>query len=334
MSERVTIKSIANDLGISHMTVSRALSGNPNVQVETRQAIIKRAEELGYVKSAAANAMRGEQTNIVGLLLPNLVNEFYARYSDTLAQSCDEQGLQLIIHLTNDDIEKERRAIMQLREVQANSVVMVPSPGDMEGEEKPLRGLHIVQLIRQRNISTPCKRVLVDDHSAIEAAVGHLASQGLHKHIAYIGGDTSLSSGKSRLAAFLSGMKKAGLEPMEEFVCVDAPSFAFGHNVADSIVRSGRASAIICGGVEVSNGALNACLEHGVKLADDIAFVGYGDPSYYQWICGGISTIKIPAQELAVITAQLLVNRDQPDQCLSLKKVLSADLVIRNSSVT
>ena len=70
---RATIKSIARDLDISHMTVSRALSGNPNVKAGTRALILARAKELGYVKSAAANAMRGGQSAIIGLLLPNIV---------------------------------------------------------------------------------------------------------------------------------------------------------------------------------------------------------------------------------------------------------------------
>ena len=76
VSRRVTIKSIAKDLGISHMTVSRALSNHPNVLQETRDAVQKRARELGYVKSAAAKAMRGDDTRIVGLLLPNILNDF------------------------------------------------------------------------------------------------------------------------------------------------------------------------------------------------------------------------------------------------------------------
>ena len=82
---RATLKSIARDLNVSHMTVSRALSGHPNVKAETRDLILARAHELGYVKSFAANAMRGDPTAIVGLLLPNIVNEFYARFANTLA---------------------------------------------------------------------------------------------------------------------------------------------------------------------------------------------------------------------------------------------------------
>ena len=132
MSGRVTIKSIAEDLGISHMTVSRALSNHPNVLKETREAVLKRARELGYVKSAAARAMRGDETRIVGLLLPNIVNEFYARFANTMALACEAQSLQLIIHLTGDDPGAEEKALERLHEVQAQGVVMVPSPGGTE----------------------------------------------------------------------------------------------------------------------------------------------------------------------------------------------------------
>ena len=149
MKTRVTIKSIAKDLGISHMTVSRALSGNPNVHKDTRDRIEKRARELGYVKSAAARAMRGEATQIVGLLLPNLLNEFYAAFANAMALVCEQNGFHLIIHLTNDDIALEGRALDRLREVQAMAVVMVPAPGDGLQQETNLGGMKAIQLIRQ-----------------------------------------------------------------------------------------------------------------------------------------------------------------------------------------
>ena len=121
MSERITIKTIASDLGVSHMTVSRALSGHPSVRRETREAIVKRAAELGYTRNAAARAMRGDGTQIVGLLLPNILNEFYARFANSLALACEEGGYHLIIHLTNDDALVERQSLGRLREVQAEA---------------------------------------------------------------------------------------------------------------------------------------------------------------------------------------------------------------------
>ena len=227
MSNRVTIKSIAQDLGISHMTVSRALSDHPSVQPKTRARVLQRAKELGYVKSAAAKAMRGDAMKIVGLLLPNITNEFYAHFANALALACREHSYQLIIHLTNDSVDTERRSLLQLREVQALAIVMVPAPGRPRYPVSLLGSMKIIQLIRERQISAPAASVLVDDHTALHDAVIHLASRG-HKSIAYIGGNAALSSGRHRLRAFRAGLKTAGLSEDQSFEFIGTPSIKMG----------------------------------------------------------------------------------------------------------
>jgi len=331
VSDRVTIKSIAQDLGISHMTVSRALSDSAIVSEDTRRAVQDRAKELGYVKNAAARAMRGEKTTIVGLLLPTLVNEFYARFANSLAEYCEDAGLQLIIHLTNDDAKKEHQSILKLREIQARAVVMVPAPGDLKEEEKHLRGLHVIQLIRTQGLKRQYTALLVDDAGAISEAVRHLSDLG-HSRVAYIGADTSLSSGKCRLSAFISGMRQAGLDPRPDEILTDKPSFIMGHRCATALIDSGRTTAIVCGGFEISNGALHACLEREMAIPDDISFIGYGDPSYYRWIGEGISTIKIPVDSMAAQTAHLLGRKCPNESEIVSQQILQAKLVIRRSS--
>lgn len=331
MSDRVTIKSIAQELGISHMTVSRALSNHPKVNKNTRIKVLERAQKLGYVKSAAAIAIRGDKAPIVGLLVPNLINEFYARFSNKLAEICDENGWQPIIHITNDDIAREKNAILKLREIQAGAVVMVPAPGSLLDEKKDLIDLQTIQLIRRRETSLGSDAVLVDDTEAIINAVTHLRTLG-HTEIAYIGGAGSLSSGRSRLDAFLAGMNQAGLTPESKMIYTDSPTFGVGYASADTIISTGRATAIVCGGFEISNGALNAYLQKGLSIPEDISFVGYGDPSYYRWIGSGLSTIKIPVDALATTTAKILKQKWTGRNSALTQKTLSAELVIRKSS--
>ena len=307
MSRRVSIKSIAQDLGVSHMTVSRALSNHPNVRAETRDRILTHARNVGYVKSAAAKAMRGDKTPIVGLLLPNLVNEFYARYADSCARRCEESGLQLLIHLTNDNRAKEEEAIRKLQEVQARAIVMVPAPGDGEGDEKLLGNIRVVQFIRKREMAGDYVTLKVADRGAIIEAVTHLARLG-HERVGYIGGEPRLSSGKDRLQAFRAGMRKNGLKARSDLIITDSPSFNMGHQAAKKLVKSSAVSAIVCGGFEISNGALQCCLENRVAVNEELAFIGYGDPSYYRWLAGGISTIKVPVGPLADKTIALLKN--------------------------
>jgi LacI family transcriptional regulator len=315
LSKRVTIKSIARDLKISHMTVSRALSGSPHVKEETRKLVQLRAAELGYVKSAAATAMRGDGARIVGLLMPTLANEFYARFADSLAQHCESAGLQLIIHLTADKLEQERRSLLKLREVQAAAVVMVPTPGSDSLDNGQTGDMQVIQLIRTEKSKQSNYMALVDDRTAIIRAVKRLVESG-HRRIGYLGGAAMLSSGKERLSAFISGLQEANIEPLAELVHTGIPSFAMGYGRAPDLVRRDGATALICGGFEISNGAVNGLLEQKLRLPAQAAFVGYGDPSYYRWLEGGISTVRIPVELLASETAGLIeagAKRQEPN---------------------
>ncbi|ASJ73417.1 LacI family DNA-binding transcriptional regulator [Granulosicoccus antarcticus] len=328
---RVTIKSIGKDLGISHMTVSRALSGHPNVQKATREAVLKRAQELGYVKSAAANTMRGDKTDIVGLLLPNIINEFYARFANTLSQCCRERSLHLIIHLTGDDTELERKSLERLCEVQARAVVMVPAPGESKDLETLLKSMRVIQLIRQRPMSTPSFALLVDDHSALHDAVVELARRG-HQSIGYIGADAGLSSGRERLQAFKHGLKSAKLKWTKRFVLTGAPSFEMGRYNTVKLLDAGEVTAMVCGGFEISNGALSVLMEREIHPSRDIGFVGYGDPSFYARVNGGVSTIEVPVDELALRASELLAEDSSAQTEASPETVeLGARLLLRGN---
>lgn len=315
MPKRVTIKTIAEELGVSHMTVSRALSNHPNVLAETKEAILRHATARGYVKSAAATALRGDGTRIVGLLLPNLVNEFYARFANALAIACEQTSLQLIIHLTNDDPLAEARAIARLIEVQAFAVLMVPTPEGIRHSIPDLTGLRIVQLIREKAISQPCVSITIDDGSAIAEAIAVLANKG-HRRIAYIGADAALSSGRLRLQAFRQAMDACGLAVDPALLATAPPSFEMGRQSAARLLRQKEASALLCGGVEISNGALSAFMEIAAADRAGLAFFGYGDPLFYRWIEGGLSTISIDAEALATAAADILRHPASGEQAL------------------
>lgn len=309
VSNRITIKSIAEDLGISHMTVSRALSNHPNVSEEKRATILEYATKVGYVKSAAATAIRGDGTRIVGLLLPNLVNEFYARFANSLTLLCEKQGWHLTIHLTNDDGELEQSSIRRLRELQASTVIMVPTPDQPENDLFQTQDIRVIQLIRTRAMSFPSTALLIDDGASIAKAVTHLVQAG-HTHIGYIGSYKMLSSGQQRLKAFREAMHWCNLDVDEALIRTAPPSFEMGHQSALSIMdNSAEVSALVCGGFEISNGALDACLRRGLRMPEDLAFVGFGDPSFYQWIGGGITTIVVPVDELASQAIDLMSQK-------------------------
>jgi LacI family transcriptional regulator len=327
---RATIKSIAKDLDISHMTVSRALSGNPNVSAETRAQILAHAKAVGYVKSSAAQAMRGDPTAIIGVLLPNITNEFYARFANTLAILCADRNLDLIIHLTNDDPDREHQSLQRLQALQASTVFLVPAPGGTAPSLQLAASMRIIELIRTRHEAQIWGKLLIDDAPAIEAAVAHLVGMD-RQRIAFIGADPSMSSGRGRLGAFEAALAAHGRKPDPHLTRTGAPGFVMGHeHMSQLLSLATPPDALICGGFEISNGALDCCLRRGQRFPQDIAFIGYGDPISYGWIGKGISTIEISPEALADQASQMLLA--QPDADASNVICSATRFVVRGST--
>ncbi|MFC7292732.1 LacI family DNA-binding transcriptional regulator [Hirschia litorea] len=331
MSTKVTIKTIAADLGVSHMTVSRALSSHANVRPELREKILKRAEELGYVRNAAALAMRGDTLPSIGLLIPNLRNEFYAHFADALTSICNEQSINLLIHLTHDDIAKEEHALTLLKEAQAQTVIMVPSPAPVHYTSTHTSGLNIIQFIRTHPRIDQPSNLLIDDAPAILEALQHLSQSG-HSKIAYIGADKSLASGQQRYDNFLKAAQACQIDITTSPILTGPPTRDYGYNSVRHILEtSPQTTALICGGFDISVGATNALLKDTGSLPAHFGFVGYGDPSFYQWIGNGISAIALPMESLARKAIEHLMTYKMEKHFTPLVFTQTAEFIRRNS---
>lgn len=310
------------------MTVSRALSAHPNVNPKTKQMVLQRAREVGYIKSHAANAMRGGSTGIVGLLLPNIVNDFYARFANELGLLCSDAGLDLLVNLTNDEPAREQNCILRLLSLQASSIILVPPPGGTPLTALAGSDTHVIELIRTR--ADAHSTLLVEDEHALSDAVQQLAARGCSR-IAYIGADATLSSGRRRQRAYRAAMRKAGLEIDPQLVRLGDPGRTFGMaSMTDLLALDAPPHGVLCGGFEISNGALESCLDRGIQFPDQLAFVGYGDPDLYRWLAGGISTINIEPEHLVRrALALVLAGKDEPTPPLA---HVEAKLVLRRSA--
>ncbi len=327
---RATIKSIARDLGISHMTVSRALSGSEHVNAETRQAIVDHAHSVGYVRNSAASVLRGDPTAIVGLLLPNIINEFYARFANHLGILCAEAGFDLVIHLTNDDWQQEAKSLVRLQSLQACAVLRVPAPRNDDQSINCVNDLKLINLIRTQDDHFSEGSLMIDDSPSIKSAVEHLVKKG-YERIAYIGAAEILSSGRHRLQAYTEALKVCGRSVDAGLVCTGAPGFDMGRDrMANLLDMKNAPDALVCGGFEISNGALETCLTRQLLLPEQLAFVGYGNPAYYRWISGGITTIALSEQRLACGALRML--QDCAANRVVASKTITAELILRHSA--
>jgi LacI family transcriptional regulator len=302
----VTIQDIARALNISHTTVSRALADSPKISTETKLRVRHAVEQLGYVPSASARMMRGARSSVIGLVIPDLENDFYATVAQTVADALAARSMQLLLSVTDDDSDRELRELRGLLETRPAGVIIVPTATPRPETAALLKHLETIQLIRKHE-SLGAHSVLINDREGTFAATQHLITYG-HQRIAFIGGDVSLSTGRNRLAGFQAALKEHRLEATATALGAPRPEFA-RYAVTSMMTASVRPTALVFGSAELTLGALQAL--HALKLEwpRDVSVVGYHDPAWFELTGGGITTVRLPVREIATTATGVLLSR-------------------------
>jgi LacI family transcriptional regulator len=336
-SAEVTIRDIARALDISHTTVSRALAGSPKISDETKLRVRAAVEQMGYVPSASARLMRGRQSSIVGLVIPDIQNDFYATVAKFVANAMADRSMQLMLCVTNDDPARELRELRALLELRPAGVIVVPSPAPESETLALLRNLCTVQLLR-KHVGLNGTAVLIDDRKGVYSATCHLLDYG-HRRIAYVGGRTEISTGRERLAGFHEALAERKIEAGPVMLGPPRPEFA-RHAVTSLMTAKNRPTGIIFGSSELTLGAMLALRALGLEWPRDVSVVGYHDPAWFELAERGITTVRLPVEGIALTATSLVLSKHdahRPDEQsepepLSTDVQFTPNLVLRSST--
>ena len=222
----VTTKEIAAALGVAVSTVGRALADDPRISEATKERVRKAASKLGYVGNSPARIMRGASSRLVGLIVPNILNDFYATIAQELSQSCDIADYQLALSINGDDGETELKRLRELVASRVAGIVIVPTPTPLPETLKLLATVPHVQLLR-RVRSLTSDWFGIQDCAALRDATHYLIACG-HRRIAYVGGLEAISTGRDRLAGFRDAHRAAGLTTTASLIKLGFPTADFG----------------------------------------------------------------------------------------------------------
>jgi len=325
-----TIKQIADTLGLSHSTVSRALHNHPAISEVTKQRVSEEAHRSGYIPNNAARMLKQQSSHVLGLIIPDIKNTFYTSVAQIVAVSAAARGWQMILATTDDDPVREMAAVRSLLEARAGGVIISPSAKPLPDTVAMLGRLNAVQFLRTVKALGELPSVELDDAMGIEMATTHLLEQG-HRRIGYIGTLTSLSTGKNRLKGHESALRKFGITRSEELCVFGPPRAFFGAAAFKEIMSQPRPpTAIVLGGPEIVEGVLIEAARQNVTIPRDISLVSYGEQAWHEVMAGGITSIRLPEQALAHATFELLMA---DKNSLKNKRVkIDPCLVIRGSS--
>lgn len=309
----VTVKDIARQLGVSASTVARALGDHPRISHQTKARVRTVADQLGYVADNAARLMRGQTSTVVGLIIPDIQNDFYSTVAKAISECCDGFGFQLMLSITDDNPDVELRQVRGLLSARAAGVVVIPTPAPRRETIALLKRLAHVQLIRKcARLDSPWFGI--DDPAAGREAARHLIELG-HRHIGYIGGSTEISTGAERLAGFRRVLSEAGLSAEEAPVETGGCDADYGRAAVERLLaRPRRPTAIITGGARITVGVLEGLSAHRIGIPGDMSFIGFSDAPSFAWYGPGLTTIGLPAREIALSCSSFLLRRaGQPD---------------------
>lgn len=328
----ITAKDVADALRISISTVGRAMADDPRISQKTRLRVQQAAARMGYVGNIPARIIRGGSSNLIGLILPDVRNDFYSAIAQALSACADSAGFRLVLSIANDDPQMEARHVRELVGARVAGIIVVPTARPLPESSSLLAQVPHVQLLR-RVSSLGDAWFGIDDAAALRAATAHLLAQG-HQHIAYIGGHETLSTGAARLSGFRSALKPAGIKAAKLLQRLGPPTVEFGQAATQSLLAAAtRPTAIVTGSVHVTLGMIDFLERTAIAVPEEISIVGFGNPTWFAWWRGGLTTISPPIENLATSCGRWFLDRVRRGSPLSSHaQVTPSTLVLRAST--
>lgn len=325
----VKLTDVAREAGVGYGTASRAISGRGSVDANTREKVLAAAEKLGYRTNAMARALRENKTRTVGLIVPDIINEFYTESAAVLQDVLDKSGYQLMVATTGNDGEKERRVIESMLDRRVDAIVHVP----VNPQAKFPKEVQVVELNRRSDMNR-CT-VTSDDDTGLHELVVHLLDQG-YRDIGVVVGPAELSTARDRKAGFINALEnistKHGIREELRYRVIHTKYSPTGGYKAFSEFANDLPEVIVPLSTQVTLGVLKATQEQGLSIPDDLAIACYGVAEWLAVWGPGITVFApdLPAMGAAAARQVLsfLDDAEQPEK----HQRIPGQLIIRGTT--
>jgi len=330
------MKDIADDLGISVVTVSKVLRGHPDISEETRGRVLKRVKELDYQPNTLARSLVTGHSYLIGLIVPDLLHPFFAEVAKALSSAIRQKGYSLIVSSSEEDPELERLEIRQLLARRLDGLAIASTGNSVEQFELMGHKKEPFVLIDRDFPGISANFVGIDDEAAGRIATEHLLDAGCRR-IAHIRGPQN-STGVGRFEGYRKALLKRGFPCPEDYVIgrsnVDTHSLEQGAQAMRLLLRlNPRPDGVFCYNDPLAIGALDAIFEKGLRVPEDVAVIGCGNLHYDSYLRVALSSIDQHSSEIGLRTADILLSLIESKQMPRARRfILEPALVVRAST--
>lgn len=326
---RPTIEDVAEHVGVSRQTVSRAINAKAEISPSTRDRVLAAIEELGYRPNRLAQGMVTRRTRTVALVAGDIRNPFFGEVAHGASTYLAGHDHKLLVLDTFEDAEREQAALRDLsHDVDGIIAFLYHSERtDLEAIAETVPALVVVN----REMPLDGARVLSVDLVGGGRLVGeHLLARG-HRRLAVVRNSTQSVTQGRRVGGFLSALRAAGIEDVIELVA--SPTIAGGTEVGQRLVEQyPDVTAIFAYNDLVAVGVIGAVRGQGVRVPGDLAVVGFDDISIAVAWDPPLTTVRVGAARLGEIAAQHALELLGIGEPVPLPSLLDVELVVRTSS--
>ena len=340
--KKITIKDIASKFDVSISTVSKALNDSYEISDKTKAKIQKYAKKKKYKPNFNALSLKNRRTKTIGVVIPNMLNYFFAQVFNGVEKTANENGYKIITCISNESYDKEVETMEMLSNGSIDGFIVSMSKetgiknsidhfNDMINEGTP-----IVMFDRVAK-KVACDKVVADDFEAAVKTVRHLSNTGC-KNIAFISTISDLIVGKDRHKGYLKGMENEGLPVNKKLILnIQENDYKKYEEIITPLFENGDIDSVIASSEQSAIAAMKIAQKKGYKIPENFSVIGFANGLLSRHSNPKLTTVSQHGELMGSTAAQMLIDRlEKKEEVLApaVTKVIQTDLVERNSTKT
>ncbi len=311
MKKKVSLKDIAEKLGISISTVSRALKDHPNISKEIKDKVNKLAEEWNYSPNPFALGLLQDKTFTLGVIVPDIATHFYSSIIKGIDAEARKNNYHIVISSSDESYEKEKESIKNLLRLQVDGLIICLSKETSDPNLfLELQKEHFPIVFFDRILQNPLfSAVIAKNEEASINIVSHFVDKG-YKQIAFISGPNHLSICQQRNEGYKKGLKKNNLVFKEEYLVSTKLSFEAAIEATRYLLNLPNPPDAIFGINDlVTFGIMDFLKKQSKKIPHEIGLIGFTDEFHSKLVDPALTSVSHPTFEMGIQVAKLILTQ-------------------------
>lgn len=335
-NKKATVHDIAQKLGITASTVSRALNDHPRISAATKKLVLKTAKEVNYQPNHIAAALRMGRSRLIGVIVPTANRNFFSSVVRGIDEIADSLGYKVILCQSYENYEKEVQTINALLSARVDGIIVSIAKNTEEFDHFQRvidKGIPLVLFDRITD-QVEVNQVVIDDHWAAYKAVEHLIAQG-YRRIAHFTSPRKINIYKERLRGYIDALTDHHIPIDPDLIVESNMQLEDGQHSAMHLLEAKHEfDAIFSAADYAAMGALQILKERNIALPRQVGIVGFGNEPFTSFTDPPLSTVDQTSIAMGHVTAEVFFEllKADPRKFIPQRSVLKPELIIRASS--